>query len=78
MTAANTFRPISRFRGAEVDDCPFCGSTDLHAEYVDIGVGEQRVTPYQCAGCGAREFYSSDDRARATPEESAVGWWKPD
>lgn len=31
--------------------CPACGGT-LYCEYVDIGVGMQQVTPYECGDCG--------------------------
>ena len=27
--------------------CPMCGTT-LEAEYVDVGVGEERCSPYSC------------------------------
>lgn len=30
--------------------CPVCGGPAT-AEYVDIGVGEQRVSPYSCHTC---------------------------
>jgi len=32
--------------------CLSCGSTDTEAEFVDIGVGSQQVTPYVCHACG--------------------------
>lgn len=30
--------------------CPMCGAK-CEAEFVDIGVGEQRVTPWGCLSC---------------------------
>lgn len=41
--------------------CPDCGGTDLEAEFVDIGVGEQQVTPYHCNTCGWQERNPYDD-----------------
>lgn len=58
--------------------CPWCGSSDLEAEFVDIGVGAQQVTPYHCCACGADEMNPYDDNARATDEERKRGWWSPD
>jgi hypothetical protein len=37
--------------------CPFCGTT-AEAEYVDIGVGDERVTPWGCPECQAYEYAS--------------------
>ena len=36
---------------AETDvKCPICGS-NLCADYVDIGVGTEKVSPYWCERC---------------------------
>ena len=32
-------------------DCPQCGEK-AEADFVDIGVGEQQVSPYYCPNCG--------------------------
>lgn len=40
--------------------CPMCGErTD--AEYVDIGVGNQRVEPWHCQACGWVEPVPADE-----------------
>lgn len=39
--------------------CPHCGEA-AEAEFVDIGVGEQRVTPWYCAPC---QWTEDDDPA---------------
>lgn len=31
--------------------CPICDSTNIDAEFVDIGVGEQQCSPYSCGDC---------------------------
>jgi hypothetical protein len=56
--------------------CPWCNSSAVDAEYVDIGVGEQRVTSYTCEACGAQELNPYHDNSRATVEELNKGWWK--
>lgn len=60
----------------DVDFCPYSKSTKIDAEWVDIGVGWQRVTPYHCFPCDAREFYSAEDAECASPEECSVGWFR--
>lgn len=56
--------------------CPFCGSTQLDTDYVDVGVGPMlRVAPYLCMNCGAGEAMPGDRMERATAEERAVGWY---
>lgn len=32
-------------------DCPQCGEK-CEADFVDIGVGEQQISPYYCPNCG--------------------------
>lgn len=54
--------------------CPYCSSPHTDAEFVDIGVGVQQVTPYHCFACDAREFYDTDEARSATPEEQSLGW----
>lgn len=41
--------------------CPWCGG-ETDAEYVDIGVGHQQVTPFECGACSARQWYPSPDK----------------
>jgi hypothetical protein len=53
--------------------CPWCGSTQLYAEFVDIGVGSMQVTPYECCSCDARQFMP-DDRSDFA-EENRLRWW---
>lgn len=42
--------------------CPICGEP-AEAEFVDIGVGEQQVTPWYCAPC---QWTEGDDTALLT------------
>lgn len=57
--------------------CPFCGSDDTDAEFVDIGVGEQQVSPYCCVTCGAHQMHPyHDDPSQGDTYEQKVGWWK--
>lgn len=57
------------------DTCPFCGSTNIDCEYVDIGVGFQQVTPYFCSDCLAHQMNPPyDDYPDVTAEERATGW----
>ena len=57
--------------------CPFCGSQDLCADFVDIEVGMEQVTPYQCMECHAEQMnpYLEDDK-NASEEEKQARWWK--
>lgn len=70
--------------------CPCCDSNEVDAEYVDVGVGSVRCTPYQCYACGAseidwRHFAGATDEyyeghvhtdPAPTQEELKRGWWK--
>lgn len=53
-------------------DCGCCGA-EAHAEFVDIGVGLQQVSPYHCSMCGA-----TDEEAEAVtlPDGSTKWAWK--
>ena len=42
--------------------CPNCGGM-CHTEYVDIGVGQERVEPWACDGCGWEESVPDIDGA---------------
>ena len=44
---------------AEAFKCPNCG-WNCEADYVDIGVGEQRTSPWRCANCGWVDDDASD------------------
>lgn len=56
-------------------ECPYCGCY-ADAEFVDIGVGYQQVTPYSCGNCDALQMNPYNDNSRATEEEKKFGWWK--
>jgi hypothetical protein len=58
--------------------CGWCGSDNLSCEYVDIGVGRQQVTPYECISCGAVEMspdhFSNPDH-EIDDEDRRRGWY---
>lgn len=72
--------------------CPYCG-TVCYAEFVNIGVGMQQVTPYRCDFCGAVQIGAYDCRCHMTkddtshdptcrqancdPRELRIGWYRP-
>lgn len=56
--------------------CPFCGSENIDADWVDIGVGMQQCAPYTCADCNAQQMNPYHDNKDATEEEKRCGWWK--
>lgn len=55
--------------------CPWCGSANVDAEFVDIGVGLQQVTPYRCWDCDALQLGPHSDNA--TELERRVSWYAP-
>ena len=57
--------------------CPYCGEL-TYADYVDIGVGMEQVSPYSCL-CGALQIgpYDDIDPNRITKDELDKGWYKP-
>lgn len=55
------------------EECPYCGAL-CDAVFVDIGVGMQQVSPYQCE-CGAVEAGPYDDR-KGVDEDT--GWYPPE
>lgn len=73
--------PICRGEGqvprwSQKPACPWCGSFDIDAEFVDNGVGMQQVSPYLCGRCGASEFYPNDHESdKPTRAEKRRGWW---
>lgn len=58
------------------ETCPHCGSSNLEAEFVDVGCGSPGVqaSPYMCWDCGAREFSSEEDAIDAFDVEVACNW----
>lgn len=67
-----------RLAGDRKIRCPFCGSDQVDAEFVDVGVGGSgmQVTPYHCLDCDAEQMNPDADRQNADADESAAGWWK--
>lgn len=59
---------------AEKDICPYCGHL-ADAEWVDIGIGLQQCSPYQCSACGATEIGPHGEPS--TPAELRTGWYEP-
>ena len=55
--------------------CPYCGGS-IDAEYVDIGVGFEQVTPFQCLACFAVQFNPYHDNSKATDEEKSMHWYR--
>lgn len=55
-------------------NCPYCDSTRVTCDEVDIGVGYQQCGPYGCDDCHAVEM--SHDDPNATEEERKKGWYK--
>lgn len=55
------------------ETCPYCGGP-VEAEYVDVGVGYQQVTPHTCEGCHAVEIDPFDERTYSR-FEGTVGFW---
>lgn len=59
--------------------CPYCNYECYSAEYVDVGVGMQQVSPHRCDQCGAIEMGAYDkDLDSASKEEKKKGWYAPD
>jgi hypothetical protein len=56
--------------------CPYCGN-EADADFMDNGVGMERVGPWGCDKCHAYELDPFlQDVSKATPEEKERGWWK--
>jgi hypothetical protein len=60
--------------------CPWCGSRNIYADFVDVGVGGEgiQVTPYECQVCHAIQI-----KNEVWPEElirchSSMGYWLAD
>lgn len=58
--------------------CPWCGSSNVEAPTVDIGVGKQQCGPMGCNDCQSFQIDPSDEEqlARATVEEINKAWFK--
>jgi hypothetical protein len=59
-------------RKEKLMSCPFCGSDNVDANFVDIGVGEQQVTAYCCFDCHACQLGPNDHPENA--EQEFYGW----
>lgn len=75
LTRIRVREVAQRLCGKEEQFCPYCGSTQIDAEYVDIGVGHQRVTPFYCYACAAEEMTTYYDDISLV--ELILGWYKP-
>ena len=54
--------------------CPYCNGY-VECEYVDIGVGLQQSTPYQCVECQSAQMYSdSSEKKKYSEAERWFGW----
>ena len=62
----------------DMDRCPYCGSTNLEVEYVDVGEGREQATPKRCLDCLAQEIGMYTDRDVLKPHEHSTGWYEPD
>jgi hypothetical protein len=58
-------------------DCPYCRCTRCEAEFVDIGVGYQQVSPYVCPECCAVEVGPYDKDPPSASIEAFTGWYAP-
>lgn len=56
--------------------CPYCGSENVDAEFVDVGVGFEQVTAAECGECGSVQVNPHDEEAKAklTEVERKVYW----
>ena len=59
-------------------ECPFCGEIAC-CEMVDIGVGFQQATPFQCGGCFSSQMGPLDKSDKQfydvlTDREKEFGW----
>jgi len=57
--------------------CPFCGSTNIEAPFVDNGVGMEQVGPYGCDDCHAVQLEYPDVDGQ-NEEERSIGWRRGD
>lgn len=57
-------------------NCPYCGAS-CEAEFVNVGVGMQQVSPYHCFDCEAMQIGPYDKHERElTQFEKRVGWYQ--
>lgn len=59
------------------EECPYCG-TLCDAEFVDVGVGMEQVTPYMCEGCHAVQIGPYDEPRPLNDREVETGWYQGD
>lgn len=58
-------------------ECPYCNGK-AYAEFVDVGVGEVQVTPYQCQECGASQIGGYDEEnLNLSDIEKKYMWYEP-
>ena len=64
-------------------ECPYCYSSEVEYETIDIGVGSIQSTPAFCLSCGAYEMNPAFDLnhetfewINGTVEEKKNGWYK--
>lgn len=71
-------KPPLDLRGPTFDGCPYCQSTNLYVERVDVGVGMMQCAPAECLNCGAHQVYATHGRDIITELEEVYGWCHPD
>lgn len=58
-------------------NCPYCNTQCYPAQYVDVGVGYQQVTPHECHNCYAVEISPYAKDKNLTDKEKETGWYTP-
>jgi hypothetical protein len=58
------------------EKCPYCGE-ECFANFVDIGVGMQQVSPFTCDSCHAIQIGPYDKERLLTTKENNTGWYEP-
>lgn len=66
----NVYRP-------DLAVCPYCGTKDCEADWVDVGIGLTQCGPYHCEACGAIEIGAYDKPSVLDDKEKETGWYKP-
>jgi hypothetical protein len=66
---------VKKGKGLQLEPlCPYCDGI-VECEYVDIGVGSQQVTPFQCMECLSTQMTPHHDNSEASEGEKWFGWW---
>jgi len=74
MTQTGLWVLVTRAREFQLEPlCPYCDGF-VECEYVDIGVGFQQVTPFQCVECLSTQMTFYHDNTGATEGEKWFGW----